>query len=263
MANNFTYKDLVVVYEDNHIIVVLNPQNVPSQADETKDMDMLTAVKQYIKVKNNKPGEAYVGLVHRLDRPTGGVMVFAKTSKAAERLCEQIKDGEFEKEYYAVVCGEPKLSKDTLTNYLKKDEKNNKVELATMSEEGSKKAVLHYEVKESKKGYSLCKIALETGRSHQIRVQMAAIGCPLYGDQKYGLDHPETFKVGKLALWATKLSFNHPVQKDRRTFIVYPPVEEAPWKAFEVNRYLNIGVISNPYEISRQKENLASIATED
>ena len=132
-----------------------------------------------------------------------------------------------------------------------------------MSETGAKKAVLHYEVKEVVKGYALCKVTLETGRSHQIRVQMASIGCPLYGDQKYGIDHPETFKVGKLALWATRLSFNHPVQQDRRTFIVYPPVEEAPWKAFEVNRYLNIGVISNPYEVSRQKENLSTIATED
>ncbi len=251
MANNFTYKDLVVVYEDNHIIVVLKPQNVPSQADETKDMDMLTAVKEYIKVNAKKPGNVYVGLVHRLDRPTGGVMVFAKTSKAAERLCEQMKNGEFEKEYLCITCAEPKEKSATLVNYLKKDEKNNIVNIVPMATDGAKKAILHYEVKEVVSGYALCKVILGTGRSHQIRVQMARIGCPLYGDQKYG-GKKETFSR-PLALWAVRLSFTHPVTKERRSFFVYPPTEEAPWKAFEVSRFLSVGAMDNPYFIVREQ----------
>lgn len=247
----FSYKDLVVLYEDNHIIVVMKPQNVPSQQDETKDMDMLTAVKEYIKVNAKKPGNVYVGLVHRLDRPTGGVMVFAKTSKAAERLCEQMKNGEFEKEYLCITCAEPKEKSATLVNYLKKDEKNNIVNIVPMATDGAKKAILHYEVKEVVSGYALCKVILGTGRSHQIRVQMARIGCPLYGDQKYG-GKKETFSR-PLALWAVRLSFTHPVTKERRSFFVYPPTEDAPWKAFEVSRFLSVGVISTPYSLVKEQ----------
>ena len=255
----FSYKDLNVVYEDNHIIVVMKPQNVPSQQDETRDMDMLTAVKEYIKVKANKPGNVYVGLVHRLDRPTGGVMVFAKTSKAAERLCEQIKTGEFEKEYLCITCGVPKEKDGRLVHYLKKDEKNNIVNVVGMATEGAKKAILNYEVKEVVNGYALCKINLETGRSHQIRVQMASIGCPLYGDQKYG-GKKETFSR-PLALWAVKLTITHPTEKDRRTFIMYPPTESAPWKAFEVSRFLSISAIEHSY--SMVKEELKDLKLED
>ncbi len=247
----FSYKDLVVLYEDNHIIVVLKPQNVPTQADESKDMDLLTAVKQYIKEKANKPGNVYVGLVHRLDRPTGGVMVFAKTSKAAERLCEQIKTGEFEKEYLCVTCAEPKPKEGTLVNYLKKDEKTNIVSVVPMATQDAKKAVLSYEVKEVVSGYALCKVNLGTGRSHQIRVQMAHIGCPLYGDQKYG-GKKETFG-NPLALWAVRLTFTHPVTKERRTFFIYPPTENPPWKAFEVSRYLSVGVISSPFSLVKEQ----------
>ena len=248
---NFSYKDLVVLYEDNHIIVVLKPQNVPSQQDETKDMDMLTAVKEYIKVKANKPGNVYVGLVHRLDRPTGGVMVFAKTSKAAERLCEQIKTGEFQKEYLCITCGVPKAKEGRLVHYLKKDEKNNIVNVVGMATDGAKKAILNYEVKEVVNGYALCKINLETGRSHQIRVQMASIGCPLYGDQKYG-GKKETFSR-PLALWAVKLTITHPTTKERCSYYIYPPTEEAPWKAFEVSRFLSVGAMDNPYFIVREQ----------
>lgn len=255
----FSYKDLVVLYEDNHIIVVLKPQNVPSQADETKDMDMLTAIKQYIKEKNNKPGNVYVGLVHRLDRPTGGVMVFAKTSKAADRLSEQIKTGEFEKEYLCVTCNVPDKKSDVLVNYLQKDEKNNIVSVVPMSSSGAKKAILSYEVKETVSGYALCKVILGTGRSHQIRVQMAHIGCPLYGDQKYG-GKKETFSHS-LALWAVRLTFIHPVTKQRHTFFIYPPTEDAPWKAFEVSRFLNVGTISTPYSLV--KEQLKEIKIEE
>ncbi len=260
---NFSVDDLIVLYEDNQIIVVVKPQNVPSCPDETKDPDMLSVVKEYVKKKANKTGDAFIGLVHRLDRPTGGVMVFAKTSKAAERLSEQIKNGDFDKEYYCVICGVPENKKGRLVNYLKKNEKLNKVEVVTLSEEGAKEAILEYEVKQIVKTYCLCKVHLETGRTHQIRVQMATIGCPLFGDQKYALNHPETFGLGKLALWATKISFIHPVIKDRRSFIVYPPTEDKPWKAFDVNRYLNIAMVSSPYDISKQKEILQDIEVED
>ena len=257
--NNFSYKDLNVLYEDNHIIVVLKPQNVPSQEDETKDMDMLTAVKEYIKVKANKPGNVYVGLVHRLDRPTGGVMIFAKTSKAAERLAEQMKNGEFEKEYLCITCETPKEKTGRLVHYLKKDTKNNIVSVVPLATDGAKKAILNYEVKEVVNGYALCKINFETGRSHQIRVQMAQIGCPLYGDQKYGAKKETLSRP--LALWAVKLTITHPTEKDRRSFIVYPPTEEAPWKAFEVSRFLNANAMDNPYSVV--KEQLKEIQIEE
>lgn len=249
---NFSYKDLIVLHEDNHVLVVVKPQNVPSQADSSKDKDMLTVVKEYIKNKYDKKGAAFAGLVHRLDRPTGGVMVFAKTSKAAERLAEQMQSGEFEKEYLCITCKEPQRKKDTLVNYLKKNEKENKVEIVPMATDGAKKAILHYETLTDYKGFALVRVKLETGRSHQIRVQMSNIGAPLYGDQKYGADE-KTF--GKnLALWATKLSFNHPVTKQKCTYIVYPPTDEAPWKAFDINRYLNVYISQSPYEFEKQKD---------
>ncbi len=180
-----------ILYEDNHVIVVLKPQNVPSQADESGDKDMLTMVKEYIKEKYNKPGNVYVGLVHRLDRPTGGVMVFAKTSKAAARLTEQFKNKEAEKTYFAVVCGTLKAKQTKLVNYLLKDEKNNIVKVVPMATTGAKRAELDYTVLEEKDGFSLLKVKLETGRGHQIRVQLSTIGNPIYGDQKYGKDMPK------------------------------------------------------------------------
>lgn len=245
MSKIFAVEDLNIVYEDNHIIVVVKPQNVPSCEDETGDTDMLRVIKEYLIKTYNKPGDAFVGLVHRLDRPTGGVMVFAKTSKAASRLCEGIKAGEFEKRYFAVLVGTPKDKQiNYLTNYLKKDEERNIVYVATMSEEGAKKAVLSYKVLEENNSMSLADIKLYTGRSHQIRVQMATLGNPLFGDQKYGGDKtPVGFN---LALWAVELKFVHPVTKEKLVFRVYPPVEETPWKYFDVKRFLTIS-IKNDY----------------
>jgi len=134
-----------ILYEDNHIIVVSKPQGVPSQPDESKDEDMLTKVKNYIKEKYNKPGEAFVGLVHRLDRPTGGAMVFAKTSKAASRLSEQMREGDFDKTYYAVVCGRPRDAKGKIVSFLKKDEKTNMAIIVPQTTNGAKRAELDYE----------------------------------------------------------------------------------------------------------------------
>ena len=224
-----------ILYEDNHIIVAIKPQNVPSQADSSGDLDMLTMIKQYIKEKYKKPGNAYVGLVHRLDRPTGGIMVFAKTSKAAKRLCEQIKTKDFVKKYLCVVVGSPNQNSGTLTNYIKKDEKNNIVRIVPQSENGAKLAILDYKVIEkSQKNYSLVEILLKTGRSHQIRVQMSNIKNPLFGDVKYGY-------IGRnwnLALWAYKLDFVHPVTKQNMHFTAFPPVDDCPWNMFRgtINR---------------------------
>ncbi len=225
-------ENLNVIYEDNHIIVVVKPQNVPSQADESKDEDMLSLVKAYIKEKYNKPGEAFVGLVHRLDRPTGGIMVFARTSKAANRLSEQIKNGEFVKTYYCVTEGIPKELDGHIVNYLKKVD--NIVKIVPMSETGAKRAETIYKVLQTNGKNALIKVNILTGRSHQIRVQMANLNAPIYGDGKYG-------KVNKLtnhlALWAGELSFKHPTKDETLYFKVYPP-EEKPWTEFNLLKFL-------------------------
>lgn len=227
-----------ILYEDNHVIVVLKPQNVPSQADESGDKDMLTMVKEYIKEKYNKPGNVYVGLVHRLDRPTGGVMVFAKTSKAAARLTEQFKNKEAEKTYFAVVCGTLKAKQTKLVNYLLKDEKNNIVKVVPMATTGAKRAELDYTVLEEKDGFSLLKVKLETGRGHQIRVQFSTIGNPIYGDQKYGKDMPKA----NLNLFAVELKFKHPTTGDTMVFRAYPPENLKAWNLFDLEKYLSLKV---------------------
>ncbi|MGN1227369.1 MAG: RluA family pseudouridine synthase [Christensenellales bacterium] len=224
---------LNVLYEDNHIIVVVKPQNVPSQADESNDKDMLTMVKEYVKEKYDKPNNVYIGLVHRLDRPTGGVMVFARTSKAAERLSKQIADKELKKYYLAVVEGAPKDKFNRLVNYLKKDEKNNKVSIVPILETGAKRAELEYNtLSKYEDKLSLLKVQLFTGRSHQIRVQLSAIGNPIVSDVKYGAK----LKICKdLSLWAYKLILTHPTTKKVMQFSCYPPTENVPWKYFNLD----------------------------
>ena len=224
---------LNIVYEDNHIIVVIKPQNMPTQEDDSKDLDLLNQIKDYIKVKYNKPGNVYVGLVHRLDRPTGGLMVFAKTSKAASRLCEQMNDDRFSKRYLTVTQGVPREKSKKLINYLKKDEKNNIVKIVPMGEEGAKKAELIYNVLDSENNMALIDVELLTGRSHQIRVQLANIKTPIFGDAKYGATNGET--TNNLALWAYKLSFEHPTTKKVMTFKCYPEDKE-PWSYFNIEK---------------------------
>ena len=225
-------ENLNVIYEDNHIVVVVKPQNIPSQADQSGDIDMLSLVKAYIKEKYNKPGEVYIGLVHRLDRPTGGIMVFARTSKSANRLSEQIKKGEFVKTYYCVTEGIPKELDGHIVNYLKKVD--NIVKIVPMSETGAKRAETIYNVLQTNGKNALIKVNILTGRSHQIRVQMANLNAPIYGDGKYG-------KVNKLtnhlALWAGELSFKHPTKDETLYFKVYPP-EEKPWTEFNLLKFL-------------------------
>jgi len=227
---------LEVLYEDNHIIVVEKPPNMPIAADSSGDEALLDIVKQYIKEKYEKPGEAYIGLVHRLDRPAGGVVVFARTSKAAARLSAQIRAHDAGRTYYAVVRGIPPKQNDRLEHSLLKDTEENMVSVVPPTTEGAKPAILKYKLLqtiETKKDglLSLLQVQLETGRSHQIRAQMAFIGNPLYGDQRYG------FKVNKkgqqLALYAVKLSLDHPTLKQRMSFICYPP-DAYPWTEFTI-----------------------------
>ena len=209
-----------VIYEDNHIIVVIKEPNIPSQSDKTGDIDMLTLVKNYVKEKYNKPGEAYIGLVHRLDRPVGGLMIFARTSKAASRLSEQIRNKTFKKKYLAVVDGEFNNKNGTLTDYLYKDERNNISKVVTEAKKNSKLAKLDYEVLnfDDKRNLSLVKINLHTGRHHQIRVQMAHAGHSLFGDQKYG----KRGKGKQIRLWAYEIEFEHPTTKEQLKFTDYP-----------------------------------------
>ncbi len=226
-------KDLQVLFEDNHIIVVVKPQNIPTQEDESHDQDLLNVVKEYIKVKENKPGNVYVGLVHRLDRPTGGVMVFAKTSKAASRLATQIQNGEFKKKYLAVVLNKPKEPRSKLINYLQKNARTNTVQVVPELTTNAKRAELDYNTLATEEKVSLVEVELKTGRSHQIRVQMKHIGCPIYGDVKYGGD--KLAKGHNLALWAYELRFVHPTTKDNMTFKVYPPEDKIPWSVFNLD----------------------------
>ncbi len=239
-----TYKDLKIVYEDNHILVVVKPINVPCQADESGDLDMLTMLKQYLVEKYNKPGEAYLGLVHRLDRPTGGVMVFAKTSKAASRLSEQIRNGEVDKRYLAIVEGAPRYKQDKLINHLKKFPDSNIVQVVPELSEGAKYAELDYKVLCQKTNYALVLVNLITGRGHQIRVQLSHMGNPIVGDRKYGNGDKYNYP---LCLWATELKFKHPVGGKDMVFRVYPE-EVAPWTAFDMDAYLNISIKNTYYD---------------
>ena len=221
-----------VIYEDNHIIVVEKRPNIPSQGDKSGDIDMLTIVKDYIKNKYNKPGNVYLGLVHRLDRPVGGVMIFAKTSKAASRLSNEVREKIFEKKYLAVVRGKFEKRSGSLENYLYKDERNNISKVVNKEKKNAKLAKLDYEVLKYNevKNLSLVKVNLHTGRHHQIRVQFATRKYPICGDQRYGeLDNTQ------IALWAYSIEFVHPVTKEILTFTKLPT--NKPY--FQLFKYIN------------------------
>lgn len=215
-----------IIYEDNHLLVVEKPINIPVQEDSSKDKDLLNILKEYIKEKYMKKGNVYLGLVHRLDRPVGGVIVFAKTSKCASRLSDQIRNKTFKKTYYAIVCGKleqqgiykDKLLKDTKKNIVKIDKKG-------------KDSELEYNLIEYKEGYSLVKINLKTGRSHQIRVQFSSRNHALYGDQKYN----KSSKVGEqIALFSSSIELIHPTTKEKLLFKIDLP-KTYPWNIFKNN----------------------------
>jgi 23S rRNA pseudouridine1911/1915/1917 synthase len=228
--------DIKVLYEDNHILVVEKPVNMLSQGDVTGDADLLSVLKQYIKQKYDKPGNVYLGLVHRLDRPVGGVMVFARTSKAASRLSDQVRRGTFRKAYLAVVRGRPP-KRGRLVHYLYKDSAANTVRCFVAPREGAKEAILEYEVLDSldvsrnADVLSLVRVNLITGRSHQIRAQFSFEGFPLYGDQKYGKGASRPGQ--QLALWSAEIKLVHPTLKEDMVFKSFPP-DCYPWNQFKI-----------------------------
>ncbi|QKY71035.1 RluA family pseudouridine synthase [Lentibacillus sp. CBA3610] len=218
--------NIPILYEDNHLLVVEKPVNIPVQEDNTRDNDLLTMLKNNIKIRYQKPGNVYLALVHRLDRPVGGVMVFAKTSKAASRLSDGIRRGAFDKRYLTVVRGRPSKDKAILEDFLLKDHRENKVHVVSPKTQKAKKAVLDYEVYGTANGLSLLQVNLHTGRPHQIRVQLASAGFPIYGDQKYG---EKVNKPGQqIALWSNALAFEHPTKKDMTENESFPP-DVYPW----------------------------------
>ena len=203
---------LNIIYEDNHIIVVEKPRNIPVQGDLSGDTDLMTMIKDYLRDRYDKKGNVFLGLIHRLDRPVGGLMVFAKTSKAASRLSEQVRNGTFEKSYEALVHGTPP-STGVFEDYLLKDQKTNISSVVPKGTDGSKYAKLDYKVVGTENECSRVKIHLVTGRSHQIRVQFSTRGFPLLNDVKYGLG-----EKGNIALYSTGISFLHPTKKERMNF---------------------------------------------
>lgn len=225
-----------ILYEDNHVLVVEKPVNILSQADSTQDQDMLTLLKEDIKQRYQKPGNVYLGLVHRLDRPVGGAMVFAKTSKAASRLSDTVRRRELDKRYVCVVRGKPATRTGTLVHHLLKDEQTNTVKVVPAGTAGAKEAKLDYELLATDDNLSLIYIELYTGRPHQIRVQMKALGCPLYGDQKYGADLNSPGQ--QIALWSAYLAFPHPTNKERMAFHSLPPSAE-PWNRWDLKQLVS------------------------
>jgi len=212
-----------IIYEDNHLLVVEKPVNIPVQADDSNDPDLLTMLKDYLKEKYDKPGNVYLGLVHRLDRPVGGVMVFAKTSKAASRLSKVVAERKLQKTYLAIVEGNYIKKKDTLEDYLIKNSKTNTVTVT--SQDKGKHASLDYELLNTRDNLNLVKVNLHTGRSHQIRVQFSSRNMPLWGDQRYN----KNAKIHQqIALWSHILSFPHPITKEVLTFTSEPP-NNYPW----------------------------------
>ncbi len=223
-----TKDNLSVLYEDNHYIIVNKRVGDIVQGDKTGDKPLSEVVKSYLKEKYNKKGDAFLGVTHRLDRPTSGVVVFAKTSKGLSRFNELLKKKEVQKTYWAVVKNQPPQEKGTLIHYLKKNHKNNKSTSYKAFIEGSKKAILHYEILKKLNSYFLLKIDLETGRHHQIRCQLATIGCPIKGDLKYGFNRSN--KNAGIHLHAREISFTHPVKKEPIK-VVAPLPKDVIWDA--------------------------------
>jgi len=213
--------DLPVLYEDNHLIAVVKPAGLLTQGDITGDISLIDEVKSYLKEKYRKPGNVFLGLVHRLDRPVSGIVLFAKTSKGASRLSEQFRNQSVEKTYQAIVIGKPNPGRGVLVNYLSKDRADNKVEVYDRPRPGSNRAELAYETIKGNNKYSLVKVQLKTGRSHQIRAQLAQIGCPVLGDVKYGA--PVAFSDKSLCLCATGLSFVTATEKKKVVLSVAAP----------------------------------------
>jgi 23S rRNA pseudouridine1911/1915/1917 synthase len=218
-----------ILYEDNHLIAVNKRASDLSQGDKTGDSPLDSDVKQYIAEKYNKPGDVFLGIVHRLDRPVSGVILYARTSKALERLNEMFRNGQIKKVYLAIVKERPPEDKAIITHYLKKNEKQNKTFVYDTEVKGSKQASLTYTISGRSRRYYLLEIELHTGRHHQIRAQLAKIGCPVKGDLKYG--YPRSNPDGGISLMARRIEFIHPVKKEK-TVITAPFPEGDIWGKF-------------------------------
>lgn len=219
-----------VIYEDNHIIAVNKTCSEIVQGDKTGDKPLSDIVKDWLKVKYNKPGNVFVGVTHRLDRPVSGLVLFAKTSKALSRLNEMFREGGVKKTYWAIVRNRPPQEEGELIHYLVKNEKQNKSYAYPTEKPQSKKAILHYKLIASSDNYHLLEVDLKTGRHHQIRCQLAKMGCPIKGDLKYGFDRSN--KDGGISLHSRRASFIHPVSKEQID-IVAPVPNDPLWKMFE------------------------------
>jgi 23S rRNA pseudouridine1911/1915/1917 synthase len=221
-------KNLKILFEDNHLIVVNKRVGDLVQGDKTGDTPLSDLLKAYLKEKYQKPGNVYLGVVHRLDRPTTGIVVFAKTSKALERLNKMLREKTIQKTYWAIVKNKPSKSENTLVNYLRKNPKNNKATVFNKETNDSKKAILHYKILKSLDNYHLLEIDLETGRHHQIRAQLSHISCPIKGDLKYGFDRSN--KNAGIHLHARRICFVHPVTKALLT-LEAPSPKDPIWDA--------------------------------
>ncbi len=221
---------MTILYEDNHIIAVNKNSSEIVQGDKTGDKPLSEIVKSYIKDKYNKPGEVFLGVTHRLDRPVSGVVLFARTSKALTRLNEMFRTQEVEKTYWAIVCNPPKEREGRLVHYLVRNEKLNKSFAYDSEKPNSKKSILTYKLIASSERYHLLEVKLETGRHHQIRCQLAAMGCTIKGDLKYGA--PRSNPKGGISLHARSVDFIHPVSKEHIHIIAPVPDDEKLWQAF-------------------------------
>jgi len=218
-----------ILYEDNHLVIVNKLPSEIIQADKTGDQTLTELVKLYLKEKYEKPGDVFLGTVHRLDRPVSGVVIFARTSKALKRMNEMIKRREIEKKYWAIVKNEPPEMEGELVHYLKKDEEKNKSFAYKNPVESGKEAKLYYKIIARSDEYYLVEVNLVTGRHHQIRVQLSKIGCPIKGDLKYGF--PRSNRDGSISLHARSIEFEHPVQRTRMRIVSDPP-EDPLWNYF-------------------------------
>lgn len=217
-----------VVYEDNHVIIVTKRSGEIVQGDKTGDTPLSELVKQYIKEKYQKPGAVFIGVVHRLDRPVAGLVVFARTSKALERLNRMFAEGQVRKTYWAITKNRPPHEEDTLTHWLRRNEKQNKSYASETEKPGSKRAVLKYKVIGASTNYTLLEVQLMTGRHHQIRCQLAAIGCPIKGDLKYGAQRSNP--DGSISLLARSVEFEHPVSHETIRAVAPLPADSL-WQA--------------------------------
>jgi len=229
MSQNFD--DSQIVYEDNHMMVINKKAGQLVQGDKTGDLSLLELIKDFIKKRDEKPGNVFLGLVHRIDRPTSGLVIYAKTSKALSRLTVMVKDREVKKTYWAIVGKEMISKSQRLVHYLQKNEKNNKAIVYTKATVGAKESILTYNLIKTLDNYQLLEIDLETGRHHQIRAQLSKIGVPIKGDLKYGA--PRSNSDGGISLHARKLQFTHPVTKENIEIVAPVPQNDAIWKACE------------------------------